>query len=254
MKSYLEIADRVFERGEAVREENRKRKKRIITLSSSLTACFIVGIAIWTVLDKGIAYKNEAITTDKDNDFTGQFATENGTPVNNNGEIAEEYIKEDEHFLPNDSEGMKERTNDSYSVANGSSEVMETGEAKKENDGIQYSQNSPSVSESADNTYDNNEMRSSFNTAVDTEKTDKIYTVIIEVYYGDEFVDDLTVLESERDYLAEEGLQVEIITDGDRKVLAGKMTLSDMERLNFIDADSWSVNADEYSYVTRIID
>ena len=78
--------------------------------------------------------------------------------------------------------------------------------------------------------------------------------MIIEVYYGDEFVDDLTVLEIERDHLAEEGLQVEIITYGDRKVLAGKMTLSDMERLNFIDADSWSVNVDEYSYVTRIID
>ncbi len=254
MKSYLEIADRVFERGEAIREENRKRKKRIITLSTSFLACFVLGTAIWAALESGIVYKKEPFSTDKETAFTEQFSTENELSDNNDILKKDEAVIENEYFSPFSEENVKTPENDSFYASEVSPELSEMREGAEKKDSIDYAQNSSSVSESANGRSDYDKTKNSFNTAVGTENKDKMYIVIIELYYENEPVYDLTVLESERTRLIEEGLQTEIITDGDRKVLSAKMTLSEMERFNFISFDGSVVNIDGFGYVAKIID
>ena len=77
MRSYLEVSERVFERGEKVRGEYISKKKRIITLSSSLAVCLVIGIAVWTAMEKNIVTTNELISTDKEQAFTENFDFEN---------------------------------------------------------------------------------------------------------------------------------------------------------------------------------
>lgn len=61
MRSYQEVADRVFERGEAIKTEKRRKTKRIIKISTSLAACLVLGVAIWACLGAGIIRKEEQI-------------------------------------------------------------------------------------------------------------------------------------------------------------------------------------------------
>ena len=259
MKSYLEIADRVFERGEEIREESRKRKKRIITLASSLMVCFVIGIAIWTVIDKGLVYKNEPISIDKEKDFTEYFSTENESADDKNSadtSIAEESVKQGDNLSPANKEDSEEPTNNSFFSSDGSqngtsaSESMETGEGTEGNYSKDYSESNSSFSPDENDISEYDEMRSIYSNASDAENDEKIYVVIIELYYDSKIVDDETILESEKKHLIEKGIHADVINDGDTKVLSAKMTLSEMKRFN----DENSGDENEYSYVTRIVE
>lgn len=63
MRSYLEVADRVFERGEQIKAEQRRKAKRAWRIGTSLAACLVVGVAVWACIDTGIIHTGEKIAS-----------------------------------------------------------------------------------------------------------------------------------------------------------------------------------------------
>ena len=95
MRSYLEVADRVFERGEIMRAEQKQKMGRVIRLSTSVAACFVIGFAVLLCVEKGIIKQKEQLTIEEESNI-GDTYIEDGVTSESAAVIEEKIDLEDE--------------------------------------------------------------------------------------------------------------------------------------------------------------
>ena len=245
MRSYLEVSERVFERGEKLRNEYIRKKKRVIALSSTFAACLMIGIAVWTAMENNFLTTNELISTDKEQTFTAEAAADDShkndeEPLNSS--VSEEKINVVEEIDSYRDGASKKEQNpeevDGDSVYfseeteyNSSIYTKESGADDLEDQKIagSVSQSSSVFMPAEGGVIVYNEIKEYCDKLSETDSDEKI-PVRIDVYSGETLITDQIVLNNEKIRLEEAGLSAEIMQVDEQLILVAELTEEELQQ------------------------